>query len=138
MSEENREVSKKEKLYTALTVAEIVVGIVGIALFVVLCRTEEDFHRYIVALLLAIIMIVNGTYGLFKKPNNKKRMTENEDCRNKMPVLRRCGRVRRRRKNGDRTEKKTRKTDRKRMSPAVLFFRTVSFLRACPVTDAPV
>ena len=73
MSEENREVSKKEKLYTALTVAEIVVGIVGIALFVVLCRTEEDFHRYIVALLLAIIMIVNGTYGLFKKPNNKKK-----------------------------------------------------------------
>lgn len=73
MSEENREVSKKEKLYTALTVAEIVVGIVGIALFVVFCRTEEDFHRYIVALLLAIIMIVNGTYGLFKKLNNKKK-----------------------------------------------------------------
>ena len=73
MSEENREVSKKEKLYTALTVAEIVVGIVGIALFVVLCRTEEDFHRYIVALLLAIIMIANGAYGLFKKPNNKKK-----------------------------------------------------------------
>ena len=68
-----RQLSKKEKLYTALTVAEIVVGIVGIALFVVLCRTEEDFHRYIVALLLAIIMIVNGTYGLFKKPNNKKK-----------------------------------------------------------------
>ena len=87
MSEENREVSKKEKLYTALTVAEIVVGIVGIALFVVLCRTEEDFHRYIVALLLAIIMIENGTYGLFKKPNNKKKQNKAEIFRSHLHLL---------------------------------------------------
>ena len=138
MSEENREVSKKEKLYTALTVAEIVVGIVGIALFVVLCRTEEDFHRYIVALLLAIIMIVNGTYGLFKKLNNKKK-----GRRKKKTVGRKCafwggaGEFGEGEKTA--TEQKKNAEDRpKKNVSRVIVFRTVSFLHVCQVTDAPV
>lgn len=48
-------------------------------------------------------------------------MTENEDCRNKMPVLRRCGRVRRRLKNGDRTEKKRGRQTEKECLPRYFF-----------------
>lgn len=54
-------------------------------------------------------------------------MTENEDCRNKMPVLRRCGRVRRRLKNGDRTEKKRGRQTEKECLPRYYFFERFRF-----------
>ena len=54
-------------------------------------------------------------------------MTENEDCRNKMPVLRRCGRVRRRLKNGDRTEKNAEDRPKKNVSRVIFFFERFRF-----------
>lgn len=72
MNEDRNTVEKKKKLYFVLTVAEIVLGIVGIALFVALCRTEEDIRTYIIALLLALVMIVSGTSSLFKILKAKK------------------------------------------------------------------
>ena len=56
-------------------------------------------------------------------------MTENEDCRNKMPVLRRCGRVRRRRKNGDRTEKNAEDRPKKNVSRVIIFSNGFVFAR---------
>lgn len=72
MDNEQTTIEKKKKLYFILTVAEIVLGIVGIAVFVVLSRTEEDIKTYIVALLLALVMIVSGTHSLFKLLKAKK------------------------------------------------------------------
>ena len=72
MDNEQTAIEKKKKLYFILTVAEIVLGIVGIAVFVVLSRTEEDIKTYIVALLLALVMIVSGTHSLFKLLKTKK------------------------------------------------------------------
>ena len=72
MDNEQTAIEKKKKLYFILTVAEIVLGIVGIAVFVVLSRTEEDIKTYIVALLLALVMIVSGTHSLFKLLKMKK------------------------------------------------------------------
>ena len=72
MDNEQTATEKKKKLYFILTVAEIVLGIVGIAVFVVLSRTEEDIRTYIVALLLAFVMIVSGTHSLFKLLKAKK------------------------------------------------------------------
>lgn len=72
MDNEQTATEKKKKLYFILTVAEIVLGIVGIAVFVVLSRTEEDIRTYIVALLLALVMIVSGTHSLFKLLKMKK------------------------------------------------------------------
>ena len=54
-------------------------------------------------------------------------MAENEDCRNKMPVLRRCGRVRRRLKNDDRTEKKRGRQTEKECLPRYFFFERFRF-----------
>lgn len=72
MNEDRNTVEKKKKLYFVLTVAEIILGIVGIALFVALCRTEEDIRTYIIALLLALVMIVSGTSSLIKILKSKK------------------------------------------------------------------
>ncbi len=66
MNDDRTTAEKKRKLYFILTVAEIVIGIAGIAVFVVLCRTAEDIKAYVVALLLALVMIVSGTSSLLK------------------------------------------------------------------------
>lgn len=76
MDNEQTATEKKKKLYFILTVAEIVLGIVGIAVFVVLSRTEEDIRTYIVALLLALVMIVSGTHSLFKLLKAKKEQAD--------------------------------------------------------------
>lgn len=79
MNDERTATEKKKKLYFILTVAEIVLGIAGIAVFVALCRTEEDIKTYIVALLLALVMIVSGTHSLFKILKAKKEQTDAPD-----------------------------------------------------------
>lgn len=102
MNDDRTTAEKKRKLYFILTVAEIVIGIAGIAVFVVLCRTAEDIKAYVVALLLALVMIVSGTSSLFKlrktKKSSRKQMqptgikktgTRYEDRWDKMSVLRR-------------------------------------------------
>lgn len=66
MNDDRTTAEKKRKLYFILTVAEIVIGIAGIAVFVALCRTAEDIKAYVVALLLALVMIVSGTSSLLK------------------------------------------------------------------------
>ena len=63
MNDDRTTAEKKRKLYFILTVAEIVIGI---AVFVALCRTAEDIKAYVVALLLALVMIVSGTSSLLK------------------------------------------------------------------------
>lgn len=76
MNDDRTTAEKKKKLYFILTVAEIVIGIAGIAVFVVLCRTAEDIKAYVVALLLALVMIVSGTSSLFKLRKTKKEKSE--------------------------------------------------------------
>ena len=66
MNDDRTTAEKKKKLYFILTAAEIVIGIAGIAVFVALCRTAEDIKAYVVALLLAFVMIVSGTSSLLK------------------------------------------------------------------------
>lgn len=66
MNDDRTTAEKKRKLYFILTVAEIVIGIACIAVFVALCRTAEDIKAYVVALLLALVMIVSGTSSLLK------------------------------------------------------------------------
>lgn len=66
MNDDRTTAEKKRKLYFILTVAEIVIGIADIAVFVALCRTAEDIKAYVVALLLALVMIVSGTSSLLK------------------------------------------------------------------------
>lgn len=76
MNDDRTTAEKKRKLYFILTVAEIVIGIAGIAVFVALCRTAEDIKAYVVALLLALVMIVSGTSSLFKLRKTKKEKSE--------------------------------------------------------------
>ena len=76
MNDDRTTAEKKRKLYFILTVAEIVIGIAGIAVFVALCRTAEDIKAYVVALLLALVMIVSGTSSHFKLRKTKKEQSE--------------------------------------------------------------
>lgn len=80
MNDDRTTAEKKRKLYFILTVAEIVIGIAGIAVFVVLCRTAEDIKEaYVVALLLALVMIVSGTGSLLKILKARKAEKDEEN-----------------------------------------------------------
>ena len=79
MNDDRTTAEKKRKLYFILTVAEIVIGIAGIAVFVVLCRTAEDIKAYVVALLLALVMIVSGTGSLLKILKARKAEKDEEN-----------------------------------------------------------
>ena len=79
MNDDRTTAEKKRKLYFILTVAEIVIGIAGIAVFVVLCCTAEDIKAYVVALLLALVMIVSGTGSLLKILKARKAEKDEEN-----------------------------------------------------------
>lgn len=79
MNDDRTTAEKKRKLYFILTVAEIVIGIAGIAVFVALCRTAEDIKAYVVALLLALVMIVSGTGSLLKILKARKAEKDEEN-----------------------------------------------------------
>ena len=79
MNDDRTTAEKKKNLYFILTVAEIVIGIAGIAVFVALCRTAEDIKAYVVALLLALVMIVSGTSSLLKILKARKAEKDEEN-----------------------------------------------------------
>lgn len=79
MNDDRTTAEKKRKLYFILTVAEIVIGIACIAVFVALWRTAEDIKAYVVALLLALVMIVSGTSSLLKILKARKAEKDEEN-----------------------------------------------------------
>ncbi len=80
MNDDRTTAEKKRKLYFILTVAEIVIGIAGIAVFVVSLPHGGGHKGFTLSrFLLALVMIVSGTGSLLKILKARKAEKDEEN-----------------------------------------------------------